>query len=316
MKPLNYIISIPEPCHEDWNSMTLETNGKFCNSCRKSVIDFTNKTDEEIHKMMIERKDEKVCGHFKKTQVNRPLVLTIPFHTLPRNLSPARAFAAALFLVFGTLLFSCTNAHDQKINEIMLTKPKNEIERTMGDMAMFPIPQVNDTMDSLSNTIETIISEGTMSGGIGYSESEIDVVDTISEVMVDGETIYSIDRNMTLGGAVYYIHADTNMTDSTISNKQVKLEEIHPEMDFTIQAYPNPTSRNVNISYEVIKRGNVQLDLFDIKGVLVKSLVSQQNQYEGKYIIPTDVSNLINGIYICRVIINDVEKTTKLIIAK
>ena len=126
MKPLNYIISIPEPCNEDWNSMMPDANGKFCNSCSKSVIDFTNKTDSEIHTMMMERKDEKVCGHFKKTQINRPLALTIPFHTLPRNLSPTRAFALALFIVFGTFLFSCTNEHDQKISEIKLTELGSE----------------------------------------------------------------------------------------------------------------------------------------------------------------------------------------------
>ena len=314
MKPLNYIISIPEPCHEDWNSMTPDANGKFCNSCSKSVIDFTNKTDAEIHVMMMERKDEKVCGHFKKTQVNRPLAWHIPFNSLPRNLSPTRAFAVALFIVFGTLLFSCTNEHDQKINEITLTKPEQEVERMMGDMAIAPLPQVIDTLNLLPNTIETLYSEGTTNGGIGYNE--IEVIDSLQEVIVESDMLYAIDRGMTLGGAVYYIQPDTIVTDSVAAEKQVKPEPIRPEMDFTVQAYPNPTSGNITISYEVVKRGNVQLDLFDIKGVLVKSLVSQQNQYEGKYIIPTDVSDLVNGIYICRVIINGVEKTTKLIIAK
>ncbi len=307
MKPLNYIISIPEPCHEDWNSMTPDANGKFCNSCSKSVIDFTNKTDAEIHTMLMERKNEKVCGHFKKTQVNRPLALNIPFHTLPRNLSPARAFAVALFIVFGTLLFSCTNEHDQKINEITLTE-KGNIE---GLMMLEPLPQVIDSVVSVTSEDISICST---TGDVSYVE--VPVIDSTQEVMVKGESIVTIERSSVLGGAVYYMPADTIAIDSVISNKQAKQDIIHPEMDFTFQAYPNPTSGNINISYEVIKRGNVQLDLFDIKGVLVKNLVSQQNQYEGKYIIPTDVSDLIDGIYICRVIVSGVEKTTKLIIAK
>jgi hypothetical protein len=309
MKPLNYIISIPEPCHEDWNSMTPDANGKFCNSCSKSVIDFTNKTDAEIHAMMMERKDEKVCGHFKKTQVNRPLALTIPFHTLPRNLSPARAFAVALFIVFGTLLFSCTNELDQKINEITLTE-KGNID---GLMMLEPLSQVIDT-DAIKSITTEDVSVCKTTGDVSYIE--VPVIDSTQEIMVKGESIVTIERSAVLGGAVYYTPADTIETDSIISNKQAKPEVIHTEMDFTLQAYPNPTSGNINISYEVLKRGNVQLDLFDIKGILVKSLVSQQNQYEGKYIIPTDISNLIDGIYICRVIINGVEKTTKLIIAK
>lgn len=311
MQPLNYIISIPEPCHKDWNSMTPDANGKFCNSCSKSVIDFTNKTDTEIHAMMMDRKDEKVCGHFKKTQVNRPLSLTIPFHTLPRNLSPARAFAVALFIVFGTLLFSCTNEHNQKINEIALTEPKSEERIMLGNMLMLPYPQSIDTVKSITSEG---ISVCTTTGDVSYVEAP--VIDSIPTVTIEGETIYTIDSEMILGGAVFYIQPDTIVTDSIISYKQSKAEVIHPEMDVKLQAYPNPTSGNVNLSYEVLKRGNVQLDLFDIKGVLVKSLVSQQNQYEGNYIIPTDISNLIDGVYICRVIINGVEKTTKLIIAK
>jgi len=311
MKPLNYIISIPEPCHEDWNSMTPDANGKFCNSCRKSVIDFTNKTDAEIHIIMMESKDEKVCGHFKKTQVNRPLALTIPYHTLPRNLSPKGAFAVALFIVFGTLLFSCTNEHDQKINEITLTEVGREEIRMLGGMEMLPLPQVMDTITSITSEGVSVCKT---TGDVSYIE--VPVIDSISEVMVKGESIVTIEREMTLGGAVYYIQPDTSETDSVVLDKQVKTEVIQPETNFTLQAYPNPTSGNINISYEVVKRGNVQLDLFDIKGILVKSLISQQNQYEGKYTIPTDVSDLINGIYICRVIVNGVEKTTKLIIAK
>ena len=46
MKDQNIIIRIPEPCHEDWNKMTPDTNGKFCGSCQKSVFDFSNKTDK------------------------------------------------------------------------------------------------------------------------------------------------------------------------------------------------------------------------------------------------------------------------------
>ena len=183
MQPLNYIISIPEPCHKDWNSMTPDANGKFCNSCSKSVIDFTNKTDTEIHAMMMDRKDEKVCGHFKKTQVNRPLSLTIPFHTLPRNLSPARAFAVALFIVFGTLLFSCTNEHNQKINEInkQINQPdngaitnrypnlaatnndsneqfSNEVDRLQDMMQqMNGSPEADPEMQQLNGTLEKIL---------------------------------------------------------------------------------------------------------------------------------------------------------------
>ena len=315
MKKQNYIISIPEPCHEDWNSMTPDANGKFCNSCSKSVVDFTAKTDVEIHAMMMERKDQRVCGHFKTTQVNRHLALTIPFHALPQNLPPARVFAIALFFVFGTFLFSCTNEHNQKIDEISITEPESLMGITMGEPMM---PLVSEPIDSVTTSgyeTGTTICSSIISGGVNYTE--VPVIDSLSEVMVQDSTVKTIDLEYrTLGMVAYSIVEPVVNTDTTSIDKHSKSETVKLDTSMTLQVYPNPTNGNINISYEVLKRGNVQVDLFDIKGVLVKTLVSQQNQYEGKYIIPTDVSDLVNGIYICRLIHNGAEKSTKLIIAK
>ena len=40
--------SIPNPCSEDWNTMTPDDNGRFCGSCQKVVIDFTTYSTHEI----------------------------------------------------------------------------------------------------------------------------------------------------------------------------------------------------------------------------------------------------------------------------
>lgn len=66
-------INIPEPCHEDWNKMTLKAQGKYCATCSKTVFDFTNKTDEQIVKTF--ETENNLCGRFNKQQLNRELVL-------------------------------------------------------------------------------------------------------------------------------------------------------------------------------------------------------------------------------------------------
>ena len=63
-------INIPKPCNENWNSMLPNKNGRFCNSCDKTVVDFTKMNTIEIQKYFIENSNkERICGHFKSNQV-------------------------------------------------------------------------------------------------------------------------------------------------------------------------------------------------------------------------------------------------------
>lgn len=67
-------ISIPNPCHENWDNMLPNQKGRHCNSCQKTVVDFTTKTDESIVKYFLEHQN--ICGRFKDQQLNRPVVLS------------------------------------------------------------------------------------------------------------------------------------------------------------------------------------------------------------------------------------------------
>lgn len=60
-----YKISIPKPCHENWNAMIPKETGRFCDSCSKTVIDFTTMNNETIQEFLHLNKDKKICGHIK-----------------------------------------------------------------------------------------------------------------------------------------------------------------------------------------------------------------------------------------------------------
>ncbi|WP_338760695.1 carboxypeptidase-like regulatory domain-containing protein [Bernardetia sp. ABR2-2B] len=66
-------VQIPEPCHEDWSKMKPQEQGRFCGSCQKLVIDFSQMSDKEIVGYFKESKSKNTCGYFKKSQVDRKL---------------------------------------------------------------------------------------------------------------------------------------------------------------------------------------------------------------------------------------------------
>lgn len=67
-------ITIAEPCHEDWTQMTPQEKGRYCDSCDKLVIDFSQTTDEKLYKRV--QRGEKICGRFMATQLNREITLS------------------------------------------------------------------------------------------------------------------------------------------------------------------------------------------------------------------------------------------------
>ncbi len=64
-------LSIPEPCHEDWNKMSISQQGRYCQSCKKEVIDFSHMPDDKILKMLAYSVN--ICGRVEEDQLGRNL---------------------------------------------------------------------------------------------------------------------------------------------------------------------------------------------------------------------------------------------------
>lgn len=64
-------LTIPKPCHENWDEMTPNEKGRFCSICSKTVKDFTKLSDVEIiHDLSL---DSNVCINASSHQLNRNL---------------------------------------------------------------------------------------------------------------------------------------------------------------------------------------------------------------------------------------------------
>jgi hypothetical protein len=97
-------ISIENPCHEDWQAMTPETQGRFCGACEKTVVDFTTMSDAEILQYFSKPSVEKTCGRFRVEQLAES--------GTANSLKPSKSllhFAYLLVVVLGVGLSSCNN---------------------------------------------------------------------------------------------------------------------------------------------------------------------------------------------------------------
>ncbi len=96
-------IQINNPCPENWDEMKPKEQGRFCDRCCKTVMDFTSKTTEEILDVLKSAK-EKVCGRISADKLQPVPIFSKPIR---RN----KLFLFALFFVFGGLLFSSCKSH-------------------------------------------------------------------------------------------------------------------------------------------------------------------------------------------------------------
>lgn len=143
-------LQIPEPCHENWNQMTSVDKGHFCSSCNKTVLDFTQKSDEQIIEAF--ESHEKVCGRFKTSQLNRQLVLERKEKNSFRTLIASGFFS---FLTFGYYQEVKAQGEpktiqtDSAATNMIKGKPavsilkKNVIRGTILDDNNLPLPGVN-----------------------------------------------------------------------------------------------------------------------------------------------------------------------------
>jgi hypothetical protein len=92
MKRTPYRLDLHNPCAENWDAMPPTAQGRFCQSCAKNVVDFTDLSDDQTLSIFNKSKGT-LCGRVTETQLNRDLV--------SRSES---TFSTRLFKAFSALL--------------------------------------------------------------------------------------------------------------------------------------------------------------------------------------------------------------------
>jgi hypothetical protein len=88
-----------------------------------------------------------------------------------------------------------------------------------------------------------------------------------------------------------------------------------------LAVYPNPVSNRASIYYSLPTDEPVQLQIFDIQGKLVSSLLKKKNQTKGKHLINWDAASdngnrLAPGIYFCKLTAGTTAEIIKIVVAE
>jgi photosystem II stability/assembly factor-like uncharacterized protein len=82
------------------------------------------------------------------------------------------------------------------------------------------------------------------------------------------------------------------------------------------QNYPNPFNSKTIIKYQISKNSFIKINIYDIKGQQITTLVNREQQ-SGEYKVIFDAGSLSSGIYLYQLVANEKEiETKKLILLK
>jgi hypothetical protein len=147
------IITIPTPCHEDWNAMTPKDQGRHCGSCAKTVVDFTTWQPQEI--LLYFKSNKSVCGRFTADQLNEPIPTQEDFvkQISYFNISTVKKMAAIFLFAFMIGGSSCNDNADN-IGKSLLAITNNtintgEVKTLIGDTTYVQPNKIIDTPPKL-----------------------------------------------------------------------------------------------------------------------------------------------------------------------
>jgi len=140
-------ISIPKPCAQNWADMDIAAQGKFCQSCQKTVTDFTQLSDKEILEKLSSVSN--ICGRFDDQQLNilnSTLTTVTPY--MSRFSWKRLSLAAAAFI--GFLSFIKVDAKAKPPVEhspVSFKKPDAQVADTVKEFRVI-IGSVTDSLKS------------------------------------------------------------------------------------------------------------------------------------------------------------------------
>lgn len=291
-------LHIPQPCDENWNTMTPAEQGRFCQSCCKTVVDFSNMSDKEVLNILA-KAPGKTCGRFAEEQLHRPL-----YHEAPVVLKPYKVFLSAFiptFLLVNTAISQNAILPNKKSELVTAKKGEVVVNTICGGGKVFEKPAVQ----SMRIPLNTSAPKTRLLVGKVKSVQPVSAANPLTALtpaqpikIPNSLTVASIEKPFTgrLGGVLLY--SKVTVVDTV---KAFVRKALNPN---AFKVYANPVKAGSPINLQFKEAGRYTVQLLDRAGRLYFSEVLQSSD-SNQALTVTIPSNVATGHYFIRAINQD-----------
>ncbi|HKI47522.1 MAG TPA: T9SS type A sorting domain-containing protein, partial [Balneolales bacterium] len=139
------------------------------------------------------------------------------------------------------------------------------------------------------------------------------------------QDLYKVEISTGANKSIYHVYADSTLSIPSSVNQVIIYNPLltdvkdaprtPPESYSLSNNYPNPFNPTTNIKYSIPKAGHVLLQVYNMLGQRVATLVDKQ-QNAGYYTISFNASQLASGVYFYRIKAGSFVKTQKMMLIK
>lgn len=278
-------LSVPRPCHENWNNMTTAEKGRFCNACQKQVIDFTGMSDTQIA-AFFKNTNTSVCGRFMNDQLNRDLEIPkkrIPWLkyffgiALPAFLFSAKAKAQgeAKVMTGDTVIVPLKGKVNAAVKIEQKAAPEKIIKGKVADMDGRPIAGATIVVKGT-----TLATASDLNGDfkLVYKNEEKNIVlefSSVGFIAIEKPVQLGEEKDMLIEmmNMPYALAGEVVVVGYAIRKKKKEIPVIPQKLfDTALQkfkVFPNPVHSGTNLNIEIvkeIKEGYYTLDIINQSG--------------------------------------------------
>lgn len=305
------MLSIPEPCHEDFSKMTPTQRGSFCGKCQIDTFDFRNLSDLEVNRVLLENKNEHLCGQFTNTQLVSLNNGFLEWKNQKSNTFRSK-FLLALILVFGLGLFSCTNEAEKTIVQIQAialtqdTDRRGFINGVVEEQELDLLDYVAEDKEETEATQEVCAMPGMVAFDVVEFEEAPPVLTTAGVMEMPLPQ-----RGGAMVATSYLTYLEDTINVESLDETFVEEEnEWHAQAAFTATAYPNPTQINSTLALEVKTAGQFDIGLFDLSGRLVTAVYRGVIE-KGRRNFTVNLDEQPAGMYLIKITSNNQQESVK-----